>query len=137
MTNKLSERARAFLAEQRFAVLSTINPDGTPQLTVMWYALDGDEILMNTKADRKKDQNVRRDPRIAICIEDGYNYVTIAGRAQLIDDQAIAQADIRRLAERYHSAEKVEQMMRNLFGKEQRVTIRLAVEQVIEALGDH
>lgn len=134
MTNQLSERARAFLAEQRFAVLSTINPDGTPQLTVMWYALDGDEIVMNTKADRKKDQNVRRDPRIAICIEDGYNYVTITGQVHLIDDQSIAQADIQRLAERYHPPAKAAQMMRDLFGREQRVTMRMRIEHVIEAL---
>lgn len=134
MTTKLSAAAQAFLNEPRFAVLSTLNPDGTPQLTVMWYALEGDEILMNTKADRKKDQNLRRDPRIAICVEDGYRYITIAGRAQLIDDQPTAQADIRRLAARYHPPEKVAQMMQNLFGKEQRVTVRLTIEEVIERL---
>lgn len=135
MITKLSAAAQAFLNEPRFAVLSTLNPDGTAQLTVMWYALEGDEILMNTKADRKKDQNLRRDPRIAICVEDGYRYVTISGRARLIDDQPTAQADIQRLAGRYHPPEKVAQMMRDLFGKEQRVTIRLAIKEVIEQLG--
>lgn len=134
MSNQLSAQGRAFLAEPRFAVLSTINPDNTPQLTVMWYVLDGDEIMLNTKADRIKDQNLRRDPRIAICVEDGYNYITLSGSAYLIDDQQVAQADIHRLAERYHSAAKAEQMMRDLFGKQQRVTIRMRIEHVQEQL---
>ena len=78
---RLSDRARAFLAEKRFAVLATINPDGTPQLTTMWYELQGDEILMNTKIGRAKEHNLRRDQRIAICIEDEYHYVTLSGTA--------------------------------------------------------
>ncbi len=36
---------RTFLEEKRFAVLATINPTGAPQLTVMWYLLDGDEFI--------------------------------------------------------------------------------------------
>jgi PPOX class probable F420-dependent enzyme len=131
---ELSDKARAFLQEKRFAVLATINPDSTPQLSAMWYELDGDEILMNTKVGRRKERNLRRDPRISICIEDGYNYLTLAGAAQLIDDQATAQADIKRLATRYHNPAKAEQMMRNQFSKEQRVTIRMTIERVIEDL---
>src|SRR3954470_12607475 len=110
---KLSDRARAFLQEKRFAVLATINPDSTPQLSAMWYELDGDEILMNTKVGRVKERNLRRDPRISICIEDDYNYLTLVGTARLIDDQVIAQADIKRLATRYHSPEKAEQLLRD------------------------
>src|SRR5690242_6084007 len=91
----LSDRARAFLEEKRFAVLATINTNGTPQLTTMWYELQGDEVMMNTKVGRTKEQNLRRDQRISICVEDGYRYVTLAGTARLIDVQPTAQADIR------------------------------------------
>ena len=131
---ELSAKARTFLQEKRFAVLATINPDSTPQLSAMWYELDGDEILMNTKVARVKERNLRRDPRISICIEDGYHYLTLAGTAQLIDDQEIAQADIKRLATRYHNPAKAEQMMRDQFSKEQRVTIRMPIERVVEDL---
>jgi len=131
---ELSDKARAFLREKRFAVLGTINPDSTPQLSAMWYELDGDEILMNTKVGRVKERNLRRDPRISICIEDGYNYLTLAGTAQLIDDQTRAQADIKRLATRYHNPEKAERMMRDTFSKQQRVTIYMTIERVIEDL---
>ncbi len=131
---ELSDKARAFLQEKRFAVLGTINPDSTPQLSVMWYELDGDEILMNTKVGRVKERNLRRDPRISICIEDGYNYLTLTGTAQLIDDQTRAQADIKRLATRYHNPAKAERMMRDTFSKQQRVTICMTIERVIEDL---
>jgi PPOX class probable F420-dependent enzyme len=132
MATTLSDKARAFLEEKRFAVLATINRDGTPQLTTMWYELQGDEIMMNTADGRVKANNLRRDPRIAICLEDGYSYLTISGRVRLEADQAIAQADIQRLAERYHNPEKAAQMMRDQFSKQQRITLRLAIERVIE-----
>jgi PPOX class probable F420-dependent enzyme len=132
----LSEEARAFLAEKRFAVLATINQDGTAQLTTMWYELQGDEIMMNTKVGRAKERNLRRDPRISICVEDGYRYVTLSGAARLIDDQPTAQADIRRLAERYFTAEKAEQSVRAQFSKEQRMTLRMKIERVVEDLDD-
>jgi PPOX class probable F420-dependent enzyme len=132
MATILSDKARAFLEEKRFAVLATINRDGTPQLTTMWYELQGDEIMMNTADGRVKAYNLRRDPRIAICLEDGYSYLTIAGRVLLDDDQTTAQADIHRLAVRYHNPEKAAQMMRDTFSKQQRITLRLTIEQVIE-----
>ena len=131
---ELSDKARAFLQEKRFAVLGTINPDSTPQLSAMWYELDGDEILMNTKVGRVKERNLRRDPRISICIEEGYHYLTLTGTAQLIDDQPTAQADIKRLASRYHNPEKAEQMSRDQFSKEQRMTFRMRIERVVEDL---
>ncbi len=92
MVVELSEKARAYLQELRFAVLATINQDGTPQLTTMWYLLEDEgSILMNTKVGRAKERNMRRDPRISICIEDGYDFLTINGTVEMIDDPEIAQ----------------------------------------------
>ncbi len=128
----LSEKARAFLNEKRFAVLATINSDGTPQLTTMWYLLEGDTIVMNTKAGRIKERNMRRDPRIAICVEDGYNYVTISGTVEMIDDPEIALRDIYRLAVRYDGEEAARQKVADQFSKERRITLHLKCEHVIE-----
>ncbi len=130
----LSEKARAFLNEKRFAVLATINSDGTPQLTTMWYLLEGDTIVMNTKAGRIKERNMRRDPRIAICVEDGYNYVTISGTVEMIDDPEIALRDIYRLAVRYDGEEAARQKVADQFSKERRITLHLKCEHVIEDL---
>jgi PPOX class probable F420-dependent enzyme len=130
----LSNLGRAFLNEKRFAVLATINQDGMPQQTTMWYLLEGDTIVMNTKAGRLKERNLRRDPRISICVEDGYKYVTISGTAELIDDPEIAQRDIHRLAVRYHGEEHAARQMAEQFSKEQRVTLHLKLERVHEYL---
>ncbi len=131
---ELTPDARAFLSEVRFAALATINKDGSPQQTTMWYELDGDTILMNTAAGRIKYRNLVRDPRASICVVDGYRWVTISGHIELNDDQTVAQADIKRLAIRYHGPEKGEQQSRESFSKQHRVTIRLAIEHVVEDL---
>jgi PPOX class probable F420-dependent enzyme len=133
MVKTLSAKGRAFLQEeQRFAVLATINADGSPQLTTMWYLLEGDEIVMNTKVGRLKERNMRREPRISVCFEEGYSYITISGRVEMIDDAQTAQTDIERLATRYHGAEYAKQQMANQFSKEQRVTLRLKCDHVTE-----
>lgn len=133
MAIELSARARAYLRELRFAVLATINQDGTPQLTTMWYILEDDgTITMNTKIGRAKERNMRRDSRISICIEDGYKFVTINGTVEMIDDQKIAQHDIYRLSARYHGEAKARRQMEEQFSKETRVTLRLQPESIIE-----
>lgn len=126
----LSDQLRAFLAEPRFAVVATIGEDGLPQQTVLWYELQGDELMMNTADGRVKTRNLRRDSRISFCIEDGYRYVTIAGTARLNDDQAVAQADIAALAHRYHDAAHAERIITN-FRKQHRITLRVPIEQVV------
>jgi PPOX class probable F420-dependent enzyme len=132
MAATLSEQVRAFLREPRFAVLGTAREDGAPQLTVMWYDLDGDEILMNTTVDRDKAANLRRDPRVALCVEDGYAYVTLYGSVRMVEDQATAQADIHRLAVRYWGKERADRSAAERFSKQRRLTLRMTVERVIE-----
>ena len=131
MTTQLTDSARAFLDEKRFAVLATINKDGTPQLTVMWYELQGDEIMMNTAHGRLKDRNLERDARIAICVEDGQRFVTLRGTVTLNDEQEIAQADIARLSARYNGPERARESTPN-FRMEHRITLRMKIEGALE-----
>jgi PPOX class probable F420-dependent enzyme len=123
----LSPTVRAFLEESRFAVLATVNADGSPQQTVMWYLLEGEDIVMNTARGRKKDRNLVRDARVSICVEDGYRYVALAGPVSLDDDHATSQEDIRRLAVRYHGEEEAARMVADDFGSQSRVTIRMRI----------
>jgi PPOX class probable F420-dependent enzyme len=119
----LTAETRAFLGERRFATLATINPDGFPQQTAMWYDLAEETILMNTVIGRVKYRNLVRDPRASVCVLDGYRVVLISGQVELIEDQTIAQADIRRLAIRYQGLEQGEQLSRDRFSKEQPVPV--------------
>lgn len=132
MSTKLSDKARMFLQEPHFAVLGTLYQDGSPQLTTMWYLLEGDTIVMNTKVGRAKERNMRHDPRISICVPDGYTYVTVSGTAEMIDDPEISQRDIYRLAVRYDGEELAKRQMEEQFSQETRVTLRLKCEHVIE-----
>ena len=133
MATALSARAVAFLKEKHFAVLCTINKDGSPQLTTMWYLLDDDgTIVMNTQVHLQKVKNILRDPRIAICIQDGPRSVSINGTVKLIEDPAIIHRDINRLVERYKDEEETRQQYKNTFMQQQRVALDLACEKVSE-----
>ena len=126
----LSDDVRAFLEEKRFAVLATINADGSPQQTIMWYELQGDEIMMNTRRGRAKDSNMVRDPRVSLCVADGYRAVTLVGRVTLDDDQETAHRDITRLAIRYDGAEDAVRRP-DRFAGQTRVTLHLHVQRVV------
>lgn len=87
----LSESARTLLDGKVFAVLSTINPDGSPQLTTMWVTSDGDQVVFSTVEGRQKPKNMRRDPRVSLLMydpENPYHYVEIRGTAELEPDPA-------------------------------------------------
>ncbi len=131
----LTPAQRRFLEEKRFAMLATVNPSGSPHLTVMWYLLDGDEIVFNTRAGRAKHSNLGRDPRVSllVCDEDPYSYLRIEGRVRAITDHVTTQSDIRRLALRYYEDEaRVERAMRETFGRQERVSYRLPTTRVHE-----
>jgi PPOX class probable F420-dependent enzyme len=128
----LDDLVRDFLNDpKRFAVLATVNPNGLPQQTVMWYALlDDNTIMMNTKRGRQKDRNLLREPRASLCIEDGLHFVTLTGRVTMIDDRQRAQADIRALAVKYDGEASANQQVINQFSKEERVTLLFSIEKV-------
>jgi PPOX class probable F420-dependent enzyme len=130
----LTAAQRRFLEEPHFAVLATVSRTGAPHLTVMWYLLDGDEIVFNTKAGRAKESNLERDPRVSLLVYDmsGYRYLRIDGRVRAIRERTIAQADIRRLAARYYRDDaRVAQAMER-FSHEERITYRLPTARVYD-----
>jgi PPOX class probable F420-dependent enzyme len=127
---ELRTDVRAFVDEPRFGVLATINRDGSPQQTVMWYQFRGDTVMMNTRRGRKKDRNLLRDSRASLCIEDGQRYVTLDGTIAMFDDQVVAQADIAALARRYHDPEEAERMILADFQPQERVSLILTVSRI-------
>lgn len=126
---ELTPEQRKFLEEKRFAVVGTRNPDGSPHLAVMWYLLDGDDIVVNSAQGRLKDRNLGADPRMSVMVADGYRFVRVDGRAKIDHDQATAHADIHRLAARNYGDEKADEAMRDNFGKQHRITYRLPIKR--------
>ena len=88
-----ADEAAALLAESRKLQLATINPDGTPHLVTMFYVLLGGRIAFWTYRTSQKARNLARDPRLTCLVETGEEYfelrgVQVAGRAQIVEDQA-------------------------------------------------
>lgn len=97
-----SDAARQLLDGANPAVLATINADGSPQTSVVWVGLDGDDVVISTQAGRRKDANLRRDPRASLLViakDNPDDYVEVRGTAAVTEDvdRALAQ----RLAEHY------------------------------------
>ncbi len=129
----LTPAMRTFLNERRFGVLATVGVTGAPRQTVMWFLLDGEEILFNTALGRRKPEHLAREPRVSLLVEDGYRYVCVSGSVRTITDRETTQADIRRLAARYEGDERAEQQMRSSFSKQERISYRF---RITGAIGD-
>ena len=67
----LPDSARAVLESDALAHLVTLNPDGSPQVTIVWVGLEGDEIVSGHLREQQKLRNVRRDPRVSLSLETG------------------------------------------------------------------
>lgn len=102
----LPDSVRQFLTAPRFATISTLNPDGGPHQAVVWYVLDGDRIVINSRPGRRWPQNLEHDPRISIAIYDDANpehWIGLRGSAAKLHEGEAATADIKALARRYGS----------------------------------
>lgn len=85
----LDEAARKLIDGKNFATVATINPDGAPQTSVVWVALDDGAVVFSATRDRRKVRNLVRDPRISVNVyapDNPYSYVEIRGTAEIIDD---------------------------------------------------
>ncbi len=90
-------------AKKAFANLATINPDGTPQVTPVWFDWDGRHVRINSAKGRVKDKNLRRTPTVALCIQDPdnpYRYVQIKGRVTQVTETG-ADSHIDALTKKY------------------------------------
>jgi PPOX class probable F420-dependent enzyme len=131
---ELSAAVQHFVDEPRFAVLATLNGDGSVQQSVMWYERVGAEILMNTTSARTKARNLARDCRASLCIEDGYRFVTLAGRiVRTIEDQAVSRRDILRLGVRYDGQAEADRQMHELWSHQVRLTLYMSIDRVVSA----
>lgn len=81
---------RAFLLTgTRTAKIATVRTDGRPHVAPVWFVLDGDAIVFTTWHTTVKANNIRRDPRVCICVDDEtppYAYASIEGTATMSAD---------------------------------------------------
>lgn len=131
----IPDDVRAFIDAPRFASVATTDPDGAPRQAVIWYTVADDEIVLNSAVGRRWPSNLVRDPRIALSIvddADGYRWVGLTGRVTVVEDQAVAQADIASMARRYHADDpaKAERLIHRQFEQQARISFRMGITSV-------
>jgi nitroimidazol reductase NimA-like FMN-containing flavoprotein (pyridoxamine 5'-phosphate oxidase superfamily) len=99
------EEQKHFLDHGKTIYLASNGADGYPHLIAMWYALDGDTILMTTYRKSRKVSNLLRDPRCAILLEQGDTYAQLKGlflrgRCEIIDDEETTLATLGKIGAR-------------------------------------
>ena len=99
----IPEKYRDLFEKRAFAHLATIGADGSPQVTPVWVDFDGTYVRFNTARGRVKDKNLRRNPRVALAIQDPdnpYRYMQVQGRVAEVTEHG-ADAHIDTLAKKY------------------------------------
>ena len=99
------EEYKQFLVEgTRTGKLATVRKDGRPHVTPIWFDLDGDELVFTTWHESVKAANMRRDPRISICVDEElppYAFVVVEGTVTITEDADERAHWARRIAARY------------------------------------
>ncbi len=86
MAEKIPDGFKDLFGKKAFAHLATLMPDGTPQVTPVWCDYDGTYVRVNTAKGRVKDDNMRRNRKVALAIADPDNpYRYMAVRGEVID----------------------------------------------------
>jgi PPOX class probable F420-dependent enzyme len=108
VTVTLTDAQRALLDGRHYAVVATLNADGSIQQTVVWYILEGDEIRFGIGAESVKARNLARSPTISLTIEDGVRYLTLSGEATVEPPDPELR---RRVAMRYLAPDRVDEWL--------------------------
>ena len=130
---KLEPKVEAFLRGKHIAKLATVNRDGSPQVTPIWYMCVDGKMIVNTAEGRVKLRNIRRDPRVVLLMDEGYAYVAISGEARVAKERD-GLKDIEALAIRYHGPQKGKKMTSEIYSKQKRVSIEIVPERTVKVL---
>jgi hypothetical protein len=109
------EEVRAFLTAlpARTAKVATVRADGRPHLAPVWFDVDDDgSLLFNTGDSTAKGRNLRRDPRVSLCVDDDrppFSFVVVEGVAEISDDLDEVRRWASRIGGRYMGADRAEE----------------------------
>lgn len=131
MSAELSDKLKEILDGPVFVTIATIQPDGSPQLSPVWVARDGDDVLISTTVGRQKEKNLRRDPRVTVQVQpfdNPYTYAEIRGTATLTTEGG--QELINQLSQKYTGKTYAE--FNPAAGDDaERVVVRVAARKVV------
>jgi PPOX class probable F420-dependent enzyme len=104
MPPTVSQALEDLLKQPLHGIAATNRRDGTPQLTPIWFDWDGSVMRFSTPGGTAKNVNIRKDNRIAICIDDpgpGRRFATFYGKAELDENPETIADHIRRIRQKY------------------------------------
>ncbi len=134
MAATLNDAIRELIDAPNPAVLATVNPDGSPQSSVVWVRRDGDDLLISSAAGRRKEKNLRRHPRASLTVydqRDPQRYEEIRGLATVTEDAGRALAV--QLAAEYEGPGAGQEFL-DLPPEIVRVVLRIAPSRVLGSL---
>jgi PPOX class probable F420-dependent enzyme len=108
MSSQIPANFQDLFQKKAFCQLATLMKDGTPQVTPVWCDFDGSHIIINSALGRAKDRNLRRDPHVAMSIQDPenpYRYLGVRGEVVEITENG-ADAHIDKLSKKYIGKDK-------------------------------
>jgi len=110
---RLTDKEMALLKGNNFAHVATLNEDGGAHVAPTWIDVedDGGHVLVNSAVGRKKDRNIRRDPRVVVSVHDQadpYTWAAISGTVVSIETGDVAETHIDFLNQKYHDGERWE-----------------------------
>lgn len=117
----------------RTAKLAVVRKDGSPVVAPIWVALDDGEIVFNTGLDTLKGKAIARDDRVCLCWDDErppFSFVTLYGRARIIDDPGLLYEWAGRLGARYMGEDRREEYAKRN-GVPGEVVVRVRPERVV------
>ena len=122
-----------FAEQPLLAILTTVNADGSPQSTPVWYLYDGERFKVTSRGDRVKVRNIRHNRNVALCITDTTRQVrslTVRGYAEVIHDDQASQRLHRQLSIRY-LGEQEGQEWADSMAAEEMVIVRITPEHFL------
>lgn len=86
------EERKAFLKGHRLAIVGVERKDAPPQLSPVYYVMDGDDLLISTTATRAKAASVRKAGRVSVCVlgeQQPFPYLTVYGHGRIEDEDTV------------------------------------------------
>ncbi|GAC1668401.1 MAG: hypothetical protein NVS9B8_10730 [Candidatus Limnocylindrales bacterium] len=124
----LPDAIHAFLDQPRVATIATLSEDGRAHQAVVWFGLDGGDLLLNSRRGRRWPTNLDRDPRISMAVIDSAlrdHWVGVKGLALFLRDGEAGLRDIQAMARRYDGDPEA-------YIGQDRVTYRVVIESTFE-----
>lgn len=132
MSVVLSDELKAHLDGPVFVTIATIQPDGSPQLSPVWVKRDGHDVLFSTTIGRRKELNLRRDPRVTVMFQPfdaPYTYAEIRGTAEMTTEGG--QELIDELAKKYTGASSYAEFNPAAANDAERIVVRVKARKVV------